>query len=262
MNAPGWLAEAKERGPILIVAAHPDDEILGAGGQIPDWSSVFTLHLTDGAPRGFPERDSYLATRRQELHSALELAGIPSERRTGFAVVDQETSHHLAEMSLALRDLLSTIQPHLLITHPYEGGHPDHDSAALIAQAAVHLRPKRSKPLRVEFTSYHNAAPFVDSRLETGTFLPGSIDECCVELTVERRQLKRRILDCFASQAEMISRFDISRERFRPAPEYDFARPPHPGMLLYDSQDWGIKSVEWRRLAMDAGRQLGLGDVS
>jgi LmbE family N-acetylglucosaminyl deacetylase len=239
------------------VAAHPDDEILGAGGQVPDWPGVVILHLTAGAPRGSPERDAYVAARRAELHTALTLAGVPPERRVSWSIVDQETAHHLLEMSWALRDLLSTLQPHLLLTHPYEGGHPDHDSAAFIARTA-HLLPEQQRPLRVEFTSYHNAAPFKDERLETGTFLPGPGDECCMELTVERRSLKRRFLDCFASQADMIAKFDITRERFRTQPEYDFGLPPHPGLLFYDSQDWGVKSVEWRRLAIDAQRRLRL----
>ena len=40
-----------------------------------------------------------------------------------------------------------------VITHPYEGGHPDHDACAFAARAAV--RHSANKAKLMEFTSYH-----------------------------------------------------------------------------------------------------------
>ena len=68
----------------LIVVAHPDDEVLGAGiwmhrrGRF----ECHILHLTDGSPRdarfalecGYETREDYAAARRQELSAALKVA--------------------------------------------------------------------------------------------------------------------------------------------------------------------------------------------
>ena len=62
----------------LIVAAHPDDEIIGAGAQLPRLSQAYFLHLTDGAPKdmrdasalGFVTREAYAEARRREFFEA------------------------------------------------------------------------------------------------------------------------------------------------------------------------------------------------
>ncbi len=69
---------------------------------------------------------------------------------------------------------------------------------------------------------------------------------------------KQRMIDCFATQRWLLEQFDLSTERFRVAPEYDFREPPHPGELHYETLGWGIAGAEWRRAASEALDRLGL----
>ena len=54
-------------------------------------------------------------------------------------------------------ELVQSVDPTVVWMHPYEGGHPDHDAAAVCAHAALALRSRerRAVPAPYEFTSYH-----------------------------------------------------------------------------------------------------------
>ena len=234
----------------LIIAAHPDDEVIGLGGQLRGFRDAYIVHLTDGAPQGSDA--GYASIRRAELHAALAIAGIGPERTIALGLTDQECSLHLREAAAELSRILSRLRPAVIYTHPYEGGHPDHDSAAWIARAA--LRASGSKALLKEFTSYHNGNPRgSDAWLKTGAFLSGAAQapQACV-LCDTQRERKQQMFDCFQSQRDMLNHFRIGIELVRNAPCYDFRSAPHPGTLFYETQPWRNTGAEWRARAMDA----------
>ncbi|WP_162913003.1 PIG-L deacetylase family protein [Rhodospirillaceae bacterium SYSU D60014] len=249
-----------------IVAAHPDDEVIGAGGQLSRLRALTLLHVTDGAPRnmrdaaagGFETRQAYARARRGELEQALALAGIAPQQTDRIGIADQEAAFHLAELALTLAERLDRICPDIVVTHPYEGGHPDHDSTAFAVHGACDLLKRRNgvSPAIVEMASYHMR----DGTIAALEFLPnGDHDIVLLPLTDAQQCLKRRMIACFASQAAMLTRFPPDREPFRPAPTYDFRRPPHAGRLFYELFDWGMTGARWRALAGTALASLQSG---
>lgn len=243
---------------LVIVAAHPDDEVIGAGAQLAQVQDITIIHVTDGAPcnladaqgAGFRDRAEYAAARRRELLDALAIAGIPAERASQIGIVDQEASLYMPELSWRLQTMLEAIRPHAVLTHPYEGGHPDHDATAFAVHAAAQ---PRAIPV-FEFASYHNR----DGAIATGCFLPASTPAYRYVLSPGERELKRRMLDRFVSQQQVIEWFPLEYELFRPAPDYDFTRPPHEGTLLYERFGWGWTGERWRTLAAQANAALEL----
>lgn len=249
--------------PLLVVAAHPDDEVIGAGAQLHRWPGAHFLTVTDGAPRdlrdaaaaGFTRCEDYARARLGELTAALSLAGVPAHRCRRLHYPDQGTARLLEELTLHIVREFAATQPVLVITHPYEGGHPDHDSTAFAVHHACHLLKSfhRDAPLIVEMTSYHNRA---DS-IATGEFLPGIVaDELAIELNESEIALKKAMLKCFGTQQTTLEFFPVGVEKFRLAPEYDFTAAPHRGVLFYELFDWGIRGSEWRELASEAQRVL------
>ncbi len=223
--------------PNLLVVAHPDDETIGLGGQLHAFENLSIVHVTDGAPRSFPAREEHAAVRRRELLAALGIAGIAPERATCLGVADQEASLDLAGLTARIAGLFRELAPHAVYTHPYEGGHPDHDACAFAVHAACGMVD--APPAIREFTSYHCRG----GAMVTGEFLCAR-SVTTVLLSRVARARKQRMIECFRTQRETLRPFRCDAERIRAAPRYDFSRLPAQE-ILYDHYSWGVKSAEW-----------------
>jgi LmbE family N-acetylglucosaminyl deacetylase len=260
---------ARGRGSLLLVAAHPDDDVIGAGALLARTPAAHVAYLTNGAPRngveasahGFHDPLAYGATRRREAEAALARASIGADRTFVLGIAGEEATFVLAPIVAALAELISMLGPRLVLTHPYEGGHPDHDAAAFAARAALDLaKTRRNRTVLGEFASYHAGAHGSIRRL---MFLGHRrCPETLVALGEAAAQSKSEMLACHATQAEVLASFPRDHERFRRAPSYDFTRPPHTGQLLYERDgfgaDCGIDGARWRAEAASAIQHLEL----
>ena len=242
---------------VLIVAAHPDDETIGAGiwmARFANREAITIVHVTDGSPRnmsdaraaGFHTREDYAAERRRELYAAVGLAGIRPDQCRELGFVDQESWRRLPELVVRIREVVAELRPELVLTHPYEGGHPDHDACAFAVAQVLDGAGYQ------EFAGYHNGP----EGMVTGEFLDEPRGEiAAITLTPAERELKAAMFSSFATQRRILSMFRLENEKFRTAPSYDFTRPPHAGELLYER--FGFASgEEWRRSAARALDEL------
>lgn len=253
---------ARAPGPWLVVAAHPVDETLGASWIMRRARDTRVLLVTDGAPRdrrlwsprASSSRRAYAAMRALEVRRALALAGVGANRITSLGIMDQEASDALVELAVRIEQMIAAAAPAVVVTHPYEGGHPDHDAVAFAVQAALQHLAKCDAPVpeRLEMTSYHRH----DAKLEAGAFLTSLPRQAHRPLTAHDQAVKGRMLACFASQVEVLAAFDVAVERFRRAPRYDFTAPPHDGTLQFEALGWPMTGTRWRRLASGALERL------
>ncbi len=132
----------------------------------------------------------------------------------------------------------------MILTHPYEGGHPDHDAAAFAVAEALKVCPGAAHE---EFASYH-AGP---QGVVNGEFFPAGPAERALILTQAERDLKAAMFAALHTHQHIFRLFPLDTEKFRIAPVYDFTQPPHPGELQYERFGFGA-SVEWRRRAVEA----------
>lgn len=243
----------------LVFAAHPDDETLGAAAVMMRFAETRIVYLTDGAPRDcrlrsqdeIGSRSEYARTRSLESAAAMQVAQLGSDQADWLGSVDQEAIFDVIPQAHHLARLFREISPDVVITHPYEGGHPDHDAAALIARLASDLvcRSGSPAPDLLEMTSYHAR----DGHLITGEFLPaGTGSPLKVELRPAEVSRKRRMIECYRSQWRVLENFAVASEMLRIAPFYDFSQPPHAGKLWYECLGWQMTGVRWRSLAAAA----------
>lgn len=246
----------------LIVVAHPDDETLGAGALLQRLRGATIVHVTDGAPRDpalwnapADDREAYAAARRVELTHAMALVDHPPQLRR-LGAVDQEAVDGVVALARDLAVMLGELRPEVVLTHPYEGGHPDHDAAAVVVQAAIALRTQAGAPAPalLEMAYYHalGGAPVY------GRFLPDDArPEHAVTLSPEVRARKLRMFGCFTTQREVLAVFPVDVERYREGKVHDFSRPPHEGVLHYELMNW-CDGASWRARVRAAADELGL----
>jgi LmbE family N-acetylglucosaminyl deacetylase len=242
----------------MIVAPHPDDETIGAAAWMARHADFSTtvLHITDGSPRdisaarakGFRSRRAYAVARRRELRQALSLLAPGFRRLRVLGIVDGECHRCLPRIIDRLTALIEDVRPAVVISPTYEGGHPDHDSAAL---AVAVSRGRASRSFRhLEYPLYHSSPR---GKFMTGRFLSdGEKKTEIIRLSGHEQDMKRRMMACFTSQQSILKEFRLLTECFREAPSYDFTRPPHPGLLLYERWQMGVSGEEWRRRAAEA----------
>lgn len=254
---------------LLVIAAHPDAETAGAASLLTTLPDCAVLHLSDGVPRDRAQwasgvafsRDDYASQRRGEAVRALDIAGIEPSDIHCLGFQDQELVFHLTDLARELVRWMIALGPELVITHSYEGGHPDNDAAAFAASAArdLLLRSGQRAPMLLEMALYNGNG----GELTVGQFVasddvgPPQIQCAFRGAALDRKQ---EMLRCFESQTdELAPFFGLEYERFRPAPRYDFAAPPHFGPLYYEQCGLEMDGDTWRALAARARGELSLG---
>jgi LmbE family N-acetylglucosaminyl deacetylase len=234
--------------PIVAVVAHPDDEVLGCGILLSRHPKARIVHVTDGAPRngedaarlGFASIGAYAKARRAELEAAMALAGLDPSQLVALDLPDQGAAAGMASVARRLMPLLRGAA--VVLTHAYEGGHPDHDATAYAVHRAA-ARLDEPRPLLVEMPFYR-ASPD-DWLRQDFEPLQGAGPEVRLDLSADERHLKQRMYDAHASQAGVLAGFPIGAERFRVAPDYDFGALPNGGLMLYERYGWGLTGADW-----------------
>ncbi len=127
---------------LLVVAAHPDDECLGAGAFIADAArlglDVTVLALTDGEgshPRSPTVAPARLGAMRSAEADRAAAVLAPCSRVVHAGLADGGLTSSHTESVAAIQDL---VRPGTLVIAPWTAdGHPDHDAAGQAATQAV-----------------------------------------------------------------------------------------------------------------------------
>jgi LmbE family N-acetylglucosaminyl deacetylase len=188
-NAPAW---SMPDGPLVVVAAHPDDETFAAGGLIHSCASAGTevtvITVTDGEGARTDLAQPGII-RRRELRAALSCLSGRYIQWHRLGLPDGNVISNEASLESAIKTWLPV---DATLIAPFEhDGHPDHES---VGRVCMLLGQRRNiSVLRYPIWAWHHSSP--EAWRDDGEFVR-------FELSTEAQVAKSRAIRCFASQLD------------------------------------------------------------
>lgn len=137
---------------VLVVAAHPDDEVLGLGGTIAKLSSsgadITLLIVTDGSSsqyRNNPDLPAIIEAKKRETARCAEILGIRSVLYGGLPDMRLDVTPHV-EINQIVESAIDSIQPSIVFTHFYGDVNADHQRVS--HSTLVACRPTPAQCIR------------------------------------------------------------------------------------------------------------------
>lgn len=128
----------------LIVVAHPDDEVLGAGASIYKWTHRgdkvdVCIMSTEAKARTFRPKDNEL---NDDLNASADYLGIGRKYEGSFPNIEMNTVPHLHLVQF-IEKAIHDSQPDVVITHHSADTNNDHLQTSMACQEAIRLFQRR-----------------------------------------------------------------------------------------------------------------------
>lgn len=212
------------QGGILVIAAHPDDEVLGLGftlikhrAQGEQITVAFTTNGGGNWQGGRSAQDALSRRRFLEAQEALGTIGIPPQNILSLGFPDAGLRRYIPEAANDITVLIAAHRPKTLYVHAIEGGHRDHDVTSFLVQC---VGPRLGVENLYEWAEYNREAPLarplVNIRFPADPYVadhPFWRTSC----TEAERSLKEKMLTKYVSQAALIRNYPFDQEVLRRA---------------------------------------------
>lgn len=164
----------------LIVVAHPDDEVLGAGASIRKWSQNddkvdICIMCTEAKARAFRPEDKELD---DDLNASSDFLGINKKYEATFPNIEMNTVPHLKLVQFIEKAILDS-EPDVIITHHPSDTNNDHLMTSMACQEAIRLFQRRPEVKPIQEFWYMEVVSATDWSLNSsfGKFEPNTFVE-------------------------------------------------------------------------------------
>ncbi|MDQ2891202.1 MAG: PIG-L family deacetylase [Gemmatimonadota bacterium] len=255
---------------IVIVAPHPDDESLAAGGLIQRararGARVAVVFMTDGDMNPWPQRAAETRAvigrsdrvrwgrrRRAEAHAALTVLGVHADAVHVLGMADMGLTEALARdpagASVPVATLLHELAPDLVVLPSLYDTHPDHSAAHVMWMLALH---RAACDAGVATYAVHGrddstASEFEISASELATKMR-AVGEHASQLVLSRRRM--------LAYAKRPERFAVGRV------EQAGARPDAPALLRWRAGSVMAQLCRLLIVTGDAAWRVPIGEAS
>lgn len=227
---------------VVVLAAHPDDETLGAGGLIASLQAVgasievVLCTAGEGSHPSSPtmEPGQLAAVRLEEFAAALAALGLPGRHWQFLGMPDSGLDGHVQAIAEAVRDAVRRLPEKpgpVVLVAPYRAdGHPDHDALGAVA-AEVALQDGHGL-LEYPIWYWHWADPGSPDwhgwlRYHLDTPVRGAKDRAMAEHATQIRPLSPLPGDEVMLDERFLRHFSRSFEMFAWTPPRELRREPY-----------------------------------
>lgn len=124
----------------LLVVAHPDDEVLGAGASIYKWTRSgnfvdVAILCSEAKARAFRPNDNELD---EDFNASSDFLGIGKRYEGPFPNIEMNTVPHL-QLVQFIESAIKDSKPDIIITHHTSDTNNDHLQTSLACQEAIRL---------------------------------------------------------------------------------------------------------------------------
>lgn len=139
----------------LLVVAHPDDEVLGAGASIYKWTHNgekvdVAIMCTEAKARAFRPEDNELD---EDLNASTNYLGINKKYEATFPNIEMNTVPHLKLVQF-IESAIKKSEPDIVITHHPADTNNDHLQTSMACQEAIRLFQRRPEVKRIKEVWY------------------------------------------------------------------------------------------------------------
>lgn len=128
---------------VLVIAAHPDDEVLGVGGTIArlakEGKSVTVLIVSDGSSAQYssdPDISRILKAKEEETKNCAETLGVKEVIYGGLPDMKLDTVAHI-EINKVIENVIQKLNPDTVFTHFWGDVNADHQNVYKSTLVAV-----------------------------------------------------------------------------------------------------------------------------
>lgn len=254
----------------LAIYAHPDDEIIGCSSAIDQSKDRIQIaYATDGMPSPIDDPsyyapntqheygESYRLMRRKEALNALSALGVEDSSRVHFLdLPDSRLIDHFVDLIASIREMIQQMNPDLIITAAYEGGHIDHD----ILTAAIWYSTK-GKDLTICETPLYSldATGRITHNMSTNRHHDW---ESCEVFSSQVSTSKKSAFVAYDSQCGDLQYFSpLATELYyfthrRETSRGDFSTPPNEGRVLYAQTPGGVQFKDFQAALVSSTSSL------
>ena len=128
---------------VLVISAHPDDEVLGAGGTVAKLTAkgaeCHLLIVTDGSSSQYRDSDKLaeiIEAKKRETQNCADILGIKSIHYGGLPDMKLDVVPHV-EINQAIEKVIDELQPNTVFTHFWGDVNMDHQNVYKSTLVAV-----------------------------------------------------------------------------------------------------------------------------
>lgn len=185
---------------VLVIAAHPDDEVLGMGGTISKYTSsgveVAILIVTDGSTsqyRNAPNLLEIINEKRNETYKSASILGVNKVFWGELPDMKLDVTPHI-EINQVIENVINEFCPTIVYTHFYGDINKDH--RMIYDSTLVACRPVSCQCVKQLFMYSVPSSTEWNAQVTNSIFMPNHY----VDISGKYAECKYRAMECYKAE--------------------------------------------------------------